>query len=237
MVVVVGVVVVVVVGGGGGGGGGVGVVEPPPPAPPLPGGFEGWLCPEEDVLPEPPVDFAAEWPAVWCGLPEAVVCPPDGFDACRLEEALLRCELWLVVDPACTTTFCAGGRLEWEPGPATRGRCTVPELASRTVAPAPSRRGMSGAATRRAAIQIGRPVRRSLADNGPRSPFPTVLPRPRPRIQETPSDGKTSARRNCALSGRFRAPRPGAAATQPARGSRAPHARCLRARNPPPSGP
>lgn len=190
--------------GGGADAGGVGGVEPPvePAPPPL---FEG--C---ELLVPPPADLCVEWcagfvvtcPTAWCEVPEAVTCLVEGFetrDGCAFE----RWELCPGVDCVGTTTFCVGGRLECEPGPAIRGTCTDPEFARRAVAVTPSASGMSGSATRRATIQTGRPVRRSLADNGlvplSRLSFPDVA-------HEYKKPGRTASQSRgllSAVSGRF----------------------------------
>jgi pimeloyl-ACP methyl ester carboxylesterase len=84
----------------------------------------------------------------------------------------------------------------------------VPESSSKAIAAAPSRSGITGAATRRAIAQTSRPLPRSLADTGPFLPSRTTLPRLAALIQESPSDGNPEPAAAVAVSGRFLLSRP-----------------------------
>jgi hypothetical protein len=85
-----------------------------------------------------------------------------------------------------TMTFAAGGAVLRVP---IAGRCTVPESSSSAIAAAPSKSGITGAATRRAIAQLPRPLSCSSAGNG-RSPLPVLaFPLPEAGIQESRSDG------------------------------------------------
>ena len=83
-----------------------------------------------------------------------------------------------------TATLAAGGEGAPEPGPEPEpipidrrwaGRLPVPESRIRAIAAPPSTSATSGGPARRASAQIARPLPRSLADNGPSSPFRTAL--------------------------------------------------------------